>query len=143
MIDPAYRSRQDMANPVRALGGVFGLAIFGAIFASKLAYWMPRLIPKRSAGSLAGKDPLHMAPAQPRGFPPEVHQGLIDAFSNSIHTVFLWAVPIGAAGFLITLLLREIPLRGRKQPTGTALAEDFGMTVEAGALETAAAREDG
>jgi hypothetical protein len=77
---------------------------------------MPRLIPKQSAGSLAGKDPLHMTPAQLRGLPPKVHQGLIDAFSNSIHTVFIWAIPFAVAGFLITLLLREIPLRERKQP---------------------------
>jgi EmrB/QacA subfamily drug resistance transporter len=114
----------------RSMGSVFGLAIFGAIFASRLAYWMPRLIPKQSAGSLAGQDPLHMTPAQLDRLPPQVHQGLIDAFSNSIHSVFLWAIPFAAAGFLITLLLREIPLRERKKPV--AAAEDAGALSEAG-----------
>jgi predicted MFS family arabinose efflux permease len=100
----------------RSMGSVFGLAIFGAIFATKLAYWMPRLIPKQSLGSLAGKDPLHMTPAELRSLPPSVHQGLTEAFSHSIHSVFLWAIPFAVAGFLITLLLREIPLREREQP---------------------------
>ncbi|MHB8059526.1 MAG: MFS transporter, partial [Gaiellaceae bacterium] len=114
------------ATFLRSMGGVFGLAIFGAIFAGKLAYWMPRLIPKQSAGSLAGKDPLHMTPAQLRGLPPQVHQGLIDAFSNSIHSVFLWSIPFAVAGFLITLFLREIPLRERKQPVAAAAPPEAG-----------------
>jgi EmrB/QacA subfamily drug resistance transporter len=122
------------ATFLRSMGGVFGLAIFGAIFASRLAYWMPRLIPKQSAGSLAGKDPLHMTPAQLRSLPPAVHQGLIDAFSNSIHTVFIWAVPIAFVGFVITFFLREIPLRERKQPAQTR-ADDLETRLEADADE--------
>ena len=69
-----------------------------------------------------------MTPAQLDRLPPQVHQGLIDAFSNSIHSVFLWAIPFAVAGFLITLFLREIPLRERKKP---AAAEDPGTPAEA------------
>ena len=29
----------------RSIGGVFGVAIFGAIFANRLAYWLPRELP--------------------------------------------------------------------------------------------------
>ena len=119
----------------RSMGSVFGLAIFGTIFATKLAYWMPRLVPKQSLGSLAGKNLLHMTPSQLRRLPPQVHQGLIDSFSHSIHSVFLWAIPFAVAGFLITLLLREIPLQERAQPAGAAAAEDFGLAVEGEALE--------
>lgn len=129
----AYRdlgTATSSATFLRSMGGVFGLAIFGAIFSSKLSYWMPRLIPKESAASLAGQDPLHMTPAQLRHLPPQVHQGLIDAFSNSIHSVFLWAIPFAVAGFLITLLLREIPLRERKKPVADT-AEDVGTPSEA------------
>jgi hypothetical protein len=53
---------------------------------------------------------------------------LIDAFSRSLHSVFLWAIPFAACAFLLTLLLREIPLRGRQAP-GVAAAEDFGMPL--------------
>src|SRR5665647_567831 len=38
----------------RSMGSVFGLAIFGTIFANKLAYWMPRLIPKGGAAHISG-----------------------------------------------------------------------------------------
>jgi hypothetical protein len=82
-----------------------------------------------------------MNPAQLNRLSPQVHQGLIESFSNSIHSVFLWAIPFAAAGFLITLLLREIPLRERKQPAGAGAAEDMGMQVEAGAAEPAPADE--
>ena len=125
----------------RSMCSVFGLAIFGTIFANKLAYWMPRLISKQQLSLVAGKDLLHMKPAQLRALPPQVHQGLIDSFSNSIHSVFLWAIPFAAAGFLIALFLREIPLSERKQPVGTGAAEDLGMPLEAGAVEPAPAGE--
>ena len=82
-----------------------------------------------------------MTPAQLRRLPPQVHQGLIESFSHSIHSVFLWAIPFAVAGFLITLFLREIPLQERAQPAGTGAAEDLGMAVEAGALKTGTARE--
>ena len=75
-----------------------------------------------------------MTPAQLNKLSPQVHQGLIDSFSNSIHSVFLWAIPFAVAGFLITLFLREIPLRERQQSVGTGVAEDMGMQVEAGGV---------
>ena len=125
----------------RSMGSVFGLAIFGTIFANRLAYWMPRLIPKGGAAHISGANLMHMTPAQLNRLSPQVHQGLIDSFSNSIHSVFLWAIPFAAAGFLITLFLREIPLRERKQPVGTSVAEDMGMQVEAGEVESEPVRE--
>ena len=127
----------------RSMGSVFGLAIFGTIFANRLAYWMPRLIPSGGAAHVSGANLMHMTPAELNRLSPQVHQGLIESFSNSIHSVFLWAIPFAVAGFLITLLLREIPLRERGQQAGTGAAEDFGMTVEAGAHETATARDEG
>ena len=81
----------------RSIGGSFGVAIFGAIFANRLAYWLPRddageRAPRghAQAGAL-----LHASPAKIAALPPAIHTGLIDAFANSLHTVFLWAVPIG------------------------------------------------
>ncbi len=36
---------------------------------------------------------------------------MIDAFAQALHLAFLWAVPIAVVGFIVTLFLREIPLR--------------------------------
>ena len=55
---------------------------------------------------------LHASPAKLAQLPPAIHTGLIDAFSSSLHTVFLWAVPVGVVAFLVSLFLREVPLRG-------------------------------
>ncbi|HEY5160592.1 MAG TPA: MDR family MFS transporter [Gaiellaceae bacterium] len=125
----------------RSMGSVFGLAIFGAIFANRLAYWMPRLIPKGAAAHVSGANLMHMTPAQLNRLTPQVHQGLIDSFSNSIHSVFLWAIPFAAAGFVITLLLREIPLRERQKPAGASTADEAGAQLEAAAAEPAPAGE--
>ena len=51
-------------------------------------------------------------------------------------------MPFAIAGFVITLFLREIPLRERAHAAVAAAAKDSELTVETGALETAAAREE-
>jgi EmrB/QacA subfamily drug resistance transporter len=128
---------------VRSMGSVFGLAIFGSIFNSSFKHWLPRLVPGAAHLKLTGSSFQTLTPAKLRALPPAVHNGLVEAFAHSIHSVFLWGVPFALAGFLITLLLREIPLRERKKPVATDDAEDLGTTDEAGALETTKARAEG
>jgi EmrB/QacA subfamily drug resistance transporter len=111
----------------RSVGGVFGVAIFGSIFANRLGYWLPRDLPAsahlttKAAGAL-----LHEPPAQLEKLPPAIHTGLIDAFSSSLHTVFLWAVPFGIAAFLVSLLVREVPLRDSGAATIARAADASG-----------------
>lgn len=126
---------------VRSMGSVFGLAIFGSVFTNRFTHWLPRFVPKGTHISITGSSFETLTPAKLRALPPVVHQGLIEAFAHSIHSVFLWAVPFTVAGFLITLLLREIPLRERTQSSTAGVAADSEPMVEAGALE-AAAREE-
>jgi hypothetical protein len=59
-----------------------------------------------TAGQLLGS-----TPAQLRDLPQAVHDGAIQAFALSLHTMFLWVVPLAIAAFLLTWLLQEIPLR--------------------------------
>jgi len=109
----------------RSIGGVFGVAIFGTIFANRLGYWLPKDLPQsahlttKAAGAL-----LHENPAQLKRLPPAIHTGLIDAFSSSLHTVFLWAVPFGVVAFLVSLFLREVELRERGAAPAAAAAAD-------------------
>jgi hypothetical protein len=49
---------------------------------------------------------------------------LINAFADSLHTVFLWAVPFGIAAFVVALLLREVPLRDRGAASVAASSAD-------------------
>ncbi|MGH2916259.1 MAG: MDR family MFS transporter [Solirubrobacteraceae bacterium] len=93
----------------RSVGGSFGTAIFGAIFASllsgRLASHLKGLtIPKGLGASVTPSALHHLTPA--------VHQGVAAAYSSTIDTVFLVAVPVAAAAFALTWLLPEIHLRG-------------------------------
>jgi DNA-binding MarR family transcriptional regulator len=49
-----------------------------------------------------------------------VHAGYIEAFATSLHTVFLVATPIAAVGFVVSLFLKEVPLRKTTQATDPA-----------------------
>lgn len=113
----------------RSIGGSFGVAIFGAIFSNRLGFWLPRTLPPSAnlhGGSAATL--LHSSPARLKALPAGVHQGLIEAFANSLHAVFLWAVPFGIVAFVVSLFLREVPLRERSElPVGEAEGADFGL----------------
>ncbi|MPZ22282.1 MAG: DHA2 family efflux MFS transporter permease subunit [Dehalococcoidia bacterium] len=93
----------------RSMGGAFGVAIFGAILNNRLNYWLPRLVPDdQGAGFDAA---LTASPEQIKALPGPVLEGVVEAFSRSLNTAFLLAVPVAILAFLVALLLREIPLR--------------------------------
>jgi EmrB/QacA subfamily drug resistance transporter len=92
----------------RSVGGSFGVAIFGAIFASRLASQIERL-PVGVAGRLSGG--VHMTPEQARHLPPAVHEDFLNAFAHSLHGVFLWGMLLAIVPFGLAWLLKEVPLR--------------------------------
>jgi hypothetical protein len=119
------------ASLFRSLGGAFGVSIFGAILSNRLAYNLPKLVPVFSAGGF-NVDTLKGSPVQIRSLPAPIRDGVIEAFARSIHIVFLWTLPLIAIGFLITLLLREIPLRESAHVGGHSVEEDLGIALEPG-----------
>ncbi len=67
---------------------------------------------------------------------------IVAAYSESLTQVFLWAAPVALLGFVLALLLREVPLRDMHAST-VDLGDAFGMpTTETPdqMLETAIAR---
>lgn len=102
----------------RSLGSVFGSAIFGAVLNNRLTHYMAT-----GFTNLAHTNPNLMATvnitpagitnmvANPKSVPVIVHNTALDAYTNAFHIVFFTAAPITALGFLLALLLREIPLR--------------------------------
>ncbi|MGH7758334.1 MAG: MDR family MFS transporter [Candidatus Dormibacteria bacterium] len=103
----------------RSIGGSFGTAIFGAIFANVLTGNLARYLGgiKLPAGfsGAAGASPAALAK-----LPPAVHAGYIQAVTASLHPVFLWAVPFALLAFGITWLLKEVPLRRTVRSPGPA-----------------------
>ena len=92
----------------RSVGGSFGVAIFGTIFASRLADQLAHL--PRSVIDRLGSG-VHLNPEQAKQLPPSVHADFLQAFAHSLHGVFLWGMAIAAIPFLLSWLLREVPLR--------------------------------
>lgn len=83
----------------RAVGGSLGVALFGALFNARLT------------DLLGGTPPTNMTPAQIGGLPAAERAQLAGAFADAITMVFRYAVPMLVVGFLLTWLLREMPLR--------------------------------
>ncbi len=118
----------------RSMGGSFGVAVFGAIFTNRLAYYLPRFLPgARPAGFDAST--LQGSPSAIRKLPPPVYDAVVQAVSHSIHLVFLAALPVAAAAFVIVLFLKERPLR-ESAHIGAAEPD-----TEGAAAETATAPE--
>jgi len=94
----------------RSIGGSFGTAIFGAVFASQLTYHLVH--------DLAG---LHLppgfhpsagaSPATLSRLPVAVHAGFVHAYASSLSTVFQVAVPVAAVAFVLSWTLKEVPMR--------------------------------
>jgi len=95
------------ANFFRMIGGSFGVAIFGAIFAN--------VFPKRLEHNLHLSSPPKVAstitPNALAHLPAVVQHGIKLSITESIQTVFLLSVPVGVVAFALTWLLPEVELR--------------------------------
>jgi DNA-binding MarR family transcriptional regulator len=95
----------------RMIGGSFGTAVFGAIFANLLATNVVhalhlKTVPPTLKTALAGADPTSL-----RRLPAALHAGVVSGLVHTIQTVFLIGVPIAAVAFLLSWLLPDIELR--------------------------------
>jgi EmrB/QacA subfamily drug resistance transporter len=93
----------------RSMGGAFGVAVYGSVFASGLDRHLAQLLP--AAAGPVDATIIRSGPERLAALPGPVHDAVVQAFARSLHTVFLWAIPVAAAGFVVVLFLRELPLR--------------------------------
>jgi EmrB/QacA subfamily drug resistance transporter len=98
----------------RSIGGSFGTAIFGAIFSNQLVAHLTSLAPRLSSGiSLSMTESV----AAIQHLPTAVRAEVVQAFTQSLSTVFLVTVPMVAVAFLLSWLLPEVRLRTTTQAT--------------------------
>jgi len=121
----------------RSIGGSFGVAIFGAIFTAALTRNLDRLLPGTTPEDVAG------GPQQIAQLAPDVLAGYVQAFAESMQAVFLWVAPFSLLAFVLTWMLKEIPLR-TSAPALAGVSESFGMSRlgAAAVLEEALLRLD-
>src|SRR4051794_4608619 len=106
----------------RQIGGSIGVSIFGAIFANRLGTELANPIPPGVAVPTAAN------PAVVPQLPAAIKQPYIEAFTAAIQPVFLAATGFAIAAFLLTWLLREVPLRAAAP--GEGIGESFASPRE-------------
>jgi hypothetical protein len=129
------------ATFLRSIGSSFGVAIFGAIFSSQLAANLRLRLPASALGGTLNPTSLQGNPAALAKLPPTIHAGLVTAVSDSLHVVFLTAVPVLIVAFVITLFLREIPLGARAK--APAAVPPIGMDEAAEVIAATSGQHDG
>ncbi|MEV5985388.1 MDR family MFS transporter [Streptomyces sp. NPDC052051] len=95
----------------RNVGALFGNAIFGAILTARLTVELPRHVPDGAGFSSA--DIAHLSPDDLNRLSDRVLNGLAEAYSASLSTVFLYSVPVMVVGFAVSLLMKNLPLQKR------------------------------
>ncbi len=106
----------------RTIGSSFGAAIFGSLFANFLAGRIGPALAASGAPPRAAQSPQAL-----HALSPEMAAPIVDAYADSLGTVFLCAVPVAIVGFVVSLFLREAPLREMDAVSATDLGEGFGM----------------
>ncbi|HMZ13762.1 MAG TPA: MDR family MFS transporter [Mycobacterium sp.] len=106
----------------RTIGSSFGAAIFGSLFANFLDDRIGPALAASGAPALAAQSPqaLHRLPAATAA-------PIIDAYADSLGRVFLCAAPVALVGFVLALMLKEVPLREMEDVVSVDLGEGFGM----------------
>jgi MFS family permease len=103
----------------RSLGSVFGTAFFGSVLTNRLAHYMQSGfadLAKSNPAAAGAIDPSQMKSLANNStlihqLPADIQHVVLQAFVNSFHVVFYAAAPITALGFLLALMLKEVPLR--------------------------------
>jgi EmrB/QacA subfamily drug resistance transporter len=112
----------------RSIGGSFGVSLFGAVFNHQLTADLAAKVGP-AGGKLAGGGG-RFDPAALKALPAPVRQGFLESLANSISHVFWWAIVFAALVPLLSVFIREIPLRGSK-PSPTPEEADAAAEVAA------------
>ncbi|MBW3667809.1 MAG: MFS transporter [Actinobacteria bacterium] len=102
-------------NFFRSIGGALGVTAFGAVFAGRLSATLP--------GNPVGGE---LSAAAVDALPAVMRADVVGGIDQALSTVFAFAVPVVLGAFVLTWLLREVPLRSG---TPSHLPEPEGVAV--------------
>ncbi|GAA0259235.1 MDR family MFS transporter [Cryptosporangium japonicum] len=106
----------------RTVGGAVGTAVFGTLYANRLSQELTTAFgvsPTVPPDTVADPTALHRLPAVDAA-------PFIGAYASAIGHVFGWVVPIAVVGFLVSLVLKQVPLRNTARAGATDVGEGFG-----------------
>jgi EmrB/QacA subfamily drug resistance transporter len=106
----------------RTIGSSFGAAIFGSLFNNFLNPRLADAVARSGAPAEAAQSPdaLHQ-------LSPEMAAPIAAAYADALDQVFLFAAPVAVVGFLLALMLKQVPLRDNAVSTAADMGEGFAM----------------
>lgn len=115
-------------NYFRQIGGSVGAAVFGTLFANRLADALADRIPA-GAGL---PDAESITPQAVHALPPAVRDGYVQAYADAMPRIFLYLVPVLVLGLLIAFFLKEKPLVSQNASAAESLAVPGARTAPDG-----------
>jgi EmrB/QacA subfamily drug resistance transporter len=118
----------------RSIGGSVGVAVFGALFASRLTSGLGSL-PAGVADQVgASGGSIQVRPEQVQALPAGVRDEFLGVFVHALHGAFIWGAIFAVAAFALAWLLPEVPLRKHSAMGRRAGEETAPPTVAAEAV---------
>ncbi|MBO0678738.1 MFS transporter [Mycolicibacterium sp. S2-37] len=106
----------------RTIGSSFGAAIFGSMFSNFLEDRLPSAMAASGAPPEAATSPQAL-----HALPDAVAAPIVNAYADSLSSVFLLAAPFAVVGLVLACFLKQVPLRDAAASGSTDLGEGFGM----------------
>ncbi|MFT4148404.1 MAG: MDR family MFS transporter, partial [Micrococcaceae bacterium] len=102
---------------MRNMGSSLGLSILGSVYTQHMVHYLQdhlkALGPAATAQmNMPGGSGLAMTPKMLDKMPPPMQTLFKDAVVNGSHNIYLWAAAIMVVGFVVSLFIKQIPLRG-------------------------------
>lgn len=119
-------------NFFREIGASLGGAIVGALFTANLTDLLTDRMPRGSGGEAGDFNSL--TPAAVHDLPDQIREIIVGAYNDALTPVFAVLIPMVAAGLLLALFIKEVPLRSSLETdpstgTGAQSADASGVTV--------------
>ncbi|MFD0337734.1 MFS transporter [Streptomyces sp. NPDC127117] len=116
-VEPAdIGSATSANNYFRQIGGSVGAAVFGTLFAGRLADALAVRLP--SGADLP--DPESITPQLVHAMEPALRDSYIQAYADAMPRIFLYLVPVLALGMFFAFFLKEKPLVSHHSPESAA-----------------------
>ncbi|MFH8224568.1 MDR family MFS transporter [Streptomyces sp. NPDC018057] len=97
----------------RSLGGAVGVSVLGSVMTTRIGHYA-----RETIGALGPQDRAAAAQASGGGSLPDLHMlpapvrtWLESAYGHGIGDIFLYIAPVALLAFLVTLFIKEVPLR--------------------------------
>jgi EmrB/QacA subfamily drug resistance transporter len=111
----------------RTVGGSLGIAVFGSLYTQRLTSSL-----KSSLGASGGKltaSGAHIPPSAVAKLPAPLQDAFKLAVTDGLHSVLIGGTILALLTFLVTWLIREVPLRSGAAPTSDEPAMESVHTV--------------